>query len=263
MSSKAQIVATLGPASSSPETFTAMAEHCADVVRLNFSWGSLAEKASLIDMVRDTEKKLGRRIPIIADLPGARVQTGASHSFDKSLPFLSDKDIESIKFCAQKGVEYFALSFVGSAKDIEEARAIVKEAGGSQRLIAKIERPEALDNLDSIIEVSDAVLIARGDLGEELGLEAVPFAQARIIDLCRKAGKPVITATEMMLSMKENPRPTRAEVSDVSNAILQGSDAVMLSEESAIGKYPVETVAEMEKIVAETEKHVSHTINPL
>lgn len=263
MSSKAQIVATLGPASSPQETLAAMIAAGVDAVRLNFSWGSFDEKAAQIDLVVALAKKAGRKVPVIADLPGPRVQEGSVHEFGADLPFLSDRDMESIRFCASKAVDYIAFSFVGSAKDVQAGRAAIAAAGGSQRVIAKIERVEALDAIESVIEASDAVMIARGDLGDALGFEAVPFAQARIIALCRKAGKPVITATEMLLSMKESLRPTRAEVSDMANAILEGSDAVMLSEETAIGKHPIEAVAAMEKVVAEAEKHADYKVNPL
>lgn len=257
MNSKAQIVATIGPASSKEEVFLSMAEHQADIARLNFAWGSHDEKAGQIAVVRSVEKKVGRKILIIADLPGPRAQHDRTHTYNRAIPSLTELDKGHIKFCIEKGVDYFALSFVASADDIEKARTAVKSFGGTQPLIAKIERKDALDNLEEIIAAADAVMVARGDLGNDIPLETLPFAQAHIIALANAAQKPVITATEMMLSMKENPSPTRAEVTDVANAILQGSDAVMLSEETSVGKYPVETVAMMEKIVLEAEKHLN------
>ena len=254
--SKAQIVTTLGPASSNEKTFAGMVAHQADVARLNFAWGNREEKAAQIAVVRAVEKKLGKRIPIIADLPGPREQQGKNHTYRKGAAVLTQEDIEHMKFGIEKNVDYFALSFIGSAKDVENARSAVKKLGGKQPLIAKIERKESLDDLEAIIKAADAIMVARGDLGNEIPLEQLPFAQMRIIKLSNKAKKPVITATEMLLSMKDNPRPERAEVTDVANAILEGSDAVMLSEETSVGKYPVETVAMMEKIVLEAEKHV-------
>ena len=255
--SKAQIVATIGPASSSRETLQAMLEHQLDVVRLNFSWGSLEERIQQISLVRELASGFGRHVPIIQDLPGPRIQEGAEHTYDRNtLSSLTDHDRGFIQFGAEQKLEYVALSFVGGPEDVEAGRAAVKACGGAQRLIAKIERKAALDAIDAIIAAADAVMVARGDLGNEIPLEAIPFAQARIIEKCKAAGKPVITATQMMLSMVESPTPTRAEVSDVANAILEGSDAVMLSEESAQGKYPVEAVKMMERILVEAERHM-------
>lgn len=263
MTSKAQIVATLGPASSNTETLLHMAEHQMDVARLNFAWGSFEEKAAQIAVVRDVEKKLQRKILIIADLPGPRIQEGSVHSYEKDIKILTPDDIKRIAFGVEQNVDYFALSFIGSAKDVLDARNAVTNARGTQRLIAKIERKAALDQIEEIISVSDAIMVARGDLGNEIPLEQIPFAQARIIALANKAGKPVITATEMLLTMKDNPRPTRAEVTDVANAILQGSDAIMLSEETSVGKYPVDTITMMEKIALEAEKHITRSFNTL
>jgi pyruvate kinase len=264
--SKAQIVATIGPASTKPEVLEAMLSHNLDVIRLNFSWGDFSERIQQIKMIRELEKKYSRKIPVIEDLPGPRVQEGAEHTYDPSAgEILTDADKESIKFGAEENIDYVAMSFVGSAEDIRKCKSEIKKSGGRQKVIAKIERRSALDSIDEIIEVSDAVMIARGDLGKEVRLEEIPFVQEKIIKKCKEAGKPVITATQMMLSMTENPLPTRAEVTDVANAILQGSDAVMLSEETARGKYPAEAVEMMEKIVLEAERHMAGRIeiNPL
>ena len=256
MASRAQIIVTLGPASENKETFLAMARGQADLARLNFSWGNYDEKAAQIETVRSAEEKLDRKIPIIIDLPGPRVQRGNNHKFDKSNnSFLSKKDLEYIRFGIEQKVDFIALSFVGGENDVLKCREIVKEINGNQKIIAKIERREAIENFDKILSVSDAVMIARGDLGNEFPLEKIPFIQKTIIEKCNKAGKPVITATQMLLSMTKNPTPTRAEVTDVNDAILAGSDAVMLSEETAMGKYPVESVIMMEKILVEAEKH--------
>jgi len=256
MASRAQIIVTLGPASAKAETFLKMAKCQADIARLNFSWGSNAEKIEQIETVRTTEKKLGKKIPIIVDLPGPRIQNGISHEYDKkTVSAITNNDREYIKFAVAQNVDFVAVSFVGSKADILDCRKSVTEAGGKQKIIAKIERRLAVENLDEIIESSDAIMIARGDLGNEFPLEKIPFIQAKIIDKCNIAKKMVIVATEMLLSMTENPKPTRAEVTDVAHAILMGANAVMLSEETAKGKYPVEAVAMMEKIVVEAEKH--------
>ena len=266
MHSKAQIVATLSSAFEGPERLKAMIDHQLDVVRLNFSWGDLDIRVKQIALIRELAKECGRRIPILIDLPGPRVQEGAEHTYDReAVSALTDRDRGFIKFGASQGVEYIAVSFVGGPQDILACREAIKTSSGSQRIVAKIERKIALERIDEIIAVTDAVMVARGDLGNEIPLEAIPFAQDMIIKKCKAAGKPVITATQMMLTMVDNPIPTRAEVTDVANAILEGSDAVMLSEETAKGKYPVETVAMMERIVLEAEKHMGGrlVINPL
>lgn len=249
----------MGPASSNSEVFFSMVEKNVDVIRLNFSWGNYTEKAAQIATVRAAEKKYHKKLPIVIDLPGPRVQEGKNHSFaQNSVAALTPKDREHIKFGVEQKIDWIALSFVGSAKDILDCRTAIAECGGSQKIIAKIERSEAVAHIDEILTVTDAVMIARGDLGNAVPLEKIPFIEADIIKKCNIAGKPVITATQMMLSMTENPLPTRAEVTDVTAAILLGSDAVMLSEETASGKYPVEAVAMMEKILTEAESHTRH-----
>jgi len=254
--SRSQIVGTLGPASFHEEIFFKMVEKNLDVVRLNFSWGDYTEKASHIQVVRTAEKKFGKKIPIMIDLPGPRIQESRNHTYAKDTPSaLTDKDRKHIQFGIQQNVDWIAVSFVGSAEDITNCRAIIKDFGGKQKIVAKIERSLAVRNIDEILATTDAIMIARGDLGNEIPLEKIPFTEAMIIEKCNAAGKPVITATQMMLSMTENPVPTRAEVTDVTAAILLGSDAVMLSEETASGKYPVEAVAMMEKILIEAEGH--------
>lgn len=257
--SRAQIVATIGPSSDSSSVLRSMVEHQADVIRINFSWGDLAQHAGQIAVIREIEKAVGRPIPIIADLPGPRVQEGSQHMYDRDhAPAISvtDRDKEFIRFAVEKGVDYVALSFVGSQADIAAAREVIRLAGGKQKIVAKIERAIAVTNVEPIIAMADAVMIARGDLGNEVPLEQIPFIQADIIRRANIAGTPVITATQMMFSMVNNPLPTRAEVTDVSDAIYEGSDAVMLSDETAAGKYPVEAVAMMERIILETERRI-------
>ncbi len=172
----------------------------------------------------------------------------------KGISSVTEKDKKYIEFGVKMGVDMFALSFVRKAEDVLLAKELIKKAGGDQPVISKIETLQALNSLDEIIEVSDGVMVARGDLGVEIPLEEVPMAQKRIINMANRYSKPVITATQMLESMVENPRPTRAEVTDVANAILDGTDAVMLSEETAMGKYPVEAVRYMSKIAMETER---------
>jgi len=177
------------------------------------------------------------------NLPGSEVHVDS----------LTRKDRKDIEIGIEAGVDAIALSFVRAASDIESMRKIVKNSGGHVPIIAKIEKHEAVANIDKIVAVSDAVMVARGDLGVEIDLERVPLVQKMIIQKCNAVGKPVITATQMLVRMVENPRPTRAEATDVANAVLDGTDAVMLSEETAAGKYPVEAVMMMDRIVRSAE----------
>jgi pyruvate kinase len=173
---------------------------------------------------------------------------------------LTDKDRVDIKLAAKLGVDYMAVSFVCDSGDMEEARHLLRKEGGHGFLVAKIERSEALVNLDRIIQASDAVMVARGDLGVEVGYAELTGLQKHIISATRKLNRVVITATQMMESMIHNPVPTRAEVSDVANAVMDGTDAVMLSGESAVGKYPVKAVAAMSNVILGAEKYESsHT----
>lgn len=170
-----------------------------------------------------------------------------------SVPSLTEKDYEDLQFGLKNNVEWVALSFVRSANDILELKSKIKQAGKKTRVIAKIEKPEAVENIDSIIEVSDGIMVARGDLGVEIAQQKVPLIQKEIVDKCIKAAKPVIIATQMMESMIENSRPTRAEVNDVANAVLDGTDAVMLSAETSVGKYPEKAVEIMSRIIDDVE----------
>jgi pyruvate kinase len=169
------------------------------------------------------------------------------------IPSLTDKDRRDLQWAVREGADYIALSFVRRAEDCEEAKALIKAAGGSQPLVAKIEKAEAIDNLEKIIEASDGAMVARGDLGVETSVELVPVYQKRIIAAANRREKVVITATQMLQSMITEPRPTRAEASDVANAVWDGTDAVMLSAETAAGKYPVLSVATMARIIESAE----------
>jgi pyruvate kinase len=173
-------------------------------------------------------------------------------------PYITDGLRESILFAVEQGPDYVALSFVGDAKDVIGVRAVLHESGVAMPLIAKIERGIAVDEFDSILRVSDGIMVARGDLGVDIPLERVPLVQKEIIRKCNQAGKPVITATQMMESMVSAPSPTRAEVADVANAIFDGTDAVMLSAETSIGKYPVQAVKMMANIAGETEDNLPY-----
>lgn len=167
---------------------------------------------------------------------------------------LTDKDREDIKVAAEVGADYLAMSFVRNADDVHEARRLLREAGGHGGICSKIERAESLDVLEEITKASDAVMVARGDLGVEIGDAKLPAAQKRIIRTARQMNRVVITATQMLQSMVDNQLPTRAEVSDVANAVMDGTDAVMLSAETAMGKYPAKTIEAMDRICREAEK---------
>ena len=179
-----------------------------------------------------------------------------------SIPALTKKDRKDLEFGLKHGVDAVALSFVRSAADVNMAREIVADLGTETRFIAKLEKPQAIDHLEEILEAVDGIMVARGDLGVEMAPEKVPAIQKHVIHRCAVWRRPVITATQMLESMIENPRPTRAEVSDVANAIFDGSDSVMLSAESATGRYPREAVSMMARIVAEAESRIADFIQP-
>jgi pyruvate kinase len=335
---RAKIVATLGPASSTPEIFRQLVRAGLDVARLNFSHGSHAQKAELIKMVRAVSKSEGKPICILADLQGPKIRTGKLKGHKAvqlvagkrltitpreiegtaalvgttfktlaenlepgsrillsdglielrvekvngvdviceivnggtlgenkginlpgipvKVPSLTEKDEEDLIFAVGQGVDTVAVSFVRTADDVRHVKNRLTALKSDAWIIAKLEKPQAIEHLDSILEVTDAIMVARGDLGVEVPPEKVPAIQKHIIRRAAEYRKPVITATQMLESMIDNPRPTRAEASDVANAIYDGTDAVMLSAESAAGKYPVESVAMMAKIVTETEHQI-------
>jgi pyruvate kinase len=200
---------------------------------------------------------------VVLDVTGSRVTSRVLHGgklsshkgmnlpgVQVSAPSITDKDREDVAFAVQQDLEYVALSFVRRAQDIAELRTLIPK---STLVVAKIEKDSALENIETIVRASDGVMVARGDLGVELPFEEVPYAQKRIIALCNRLGRPVITATQMLESMITHPRPTRAEASDVANAILDGTDAVMLSAETAAGQYPRLAVEAMSRIIVEIE----------
>lgn len=173
-----------------------------------------------------------------------------------SAPSMTEKDLKDVMFGIENEVEWVALSFVRNASDMIRLKEIITQHNSNMRTVAKIERPEAVANIDSIIEEADALMVARGDLGVEINAEEVPVVQKRIVRKCNEAAKPVIIATQMMESMIENPRPTRAETNDVANAVMDGADALMLSGETAVGKYPVEVIKSMVKTISSIEVNV-------
>lgn len=181
-----------------------------------------------------------------------------------SLPSLTEKDLQDLDFALSNNVEWIGLSFVRSVTDVVDLKERIKAAKKTSRVIAKIEKPEAIEEIDNIIDMSDAVMVARGDLGVELPMEKVPLIQKMIVNKCIKASKPVIIATQMMESMINSYTPTRAEVNDVANAVLDGTDAVMLSGETSVGKYPVLVIQHMNKILAtvETGANIYYKVNP-
>ncbi|RJF86069.1 pyruvate kinase [Sphingomonas cavernae] len=328
---KVRVLATLGPASNTPEMIRKLYVAGADAFRINMSHGSHEGHARVIAAIRELEKELGRAMTILVDLqgpklrvgrfaggsvmletgkpflldrdkapgdenrvnlphpeifealePGTRlllddgklclrvqsvakdrietlVETGGKLSDNKGLNVpdvivpmaaLTEKDRKDLSFALEQGADWIALSFVQRAEDVAEARRLI---GGKAALLAKIEKPSAIERLDGILELADAVMVARGDLGVELPPEAVPPLQKRIVESARRLGRPVVVATQMLESMITAPTPTRAEVSDVANAIYDGADAVMLSAESAAGAWPVESVAMMNKIATAVE----------
>jgi pyruvate kinase len=232
--------------------------------RVSTTYKGLAKDARVDDrlLVDDGKVEL-----VVTDVRGqdvvCRVTVGGQVSnnkglslpgMDVSVPALSEKDIEDLEFALQLGVDFIALSFVRSPADIDLVHQVMDRVGrGRLPVVAKIEKPEAVDNLEAIVLAFDGIMVARGDLGVELPLEQVPLVQKRAIQIARENAKPVIVATQMLDSMINNPRPTRAETSDVANAVLDGADAVMLSGETSVGRYPVETVETMSKIICAVE----------
>lgn len=203
------------------------------------------EEAVLLRAVNDGEIKNHKTI----NVPGV----------DLNLPFISEADYKDIIFASTHSCDYLALSFVNSKEDVFKARNIIENAGGDAKIISKIESQKGIDNIDEIIEASDGIMVARGDLGVEVPMEKLPMLQKEIIKKCRENGKFAIVATEMLASMYTSPRPTRAEVTDIANAVLDGTDCVMLSGETTVGRFPVDAVEYMSKICEEAEKNIDYT----
>jgi pyruvate kinase len=213
----------------------------------------LADGQIVLDVVNVTATRVETKVRVggeLSDRKGLNRQGGGI-----SAPALSERDFEDIRFAAQEGIDYVAVSFARDAADIEKARTLLRAAGGDGRIVAKIERHEAVANLSEIIEASDVVMVARGDLGVEMGYAELTGLQKTIIQQTLARNKVVITATQMMESMIQNPVPTRAEVSDVANAVIDGTDAVMLSAETAAGRYPIRAVEAMAQVIEGAEKY--------
>lgn len=335
-SRKVRVLATLGPASNTPEMIAELFQAGADAFRVNMSHGDQASKVAVVQAIRALEKRFGRPSTILADLQGPKLRVGKFEggrvelrrgqpfTFDRSaapgderrveLPHreifaaiepgarlllddgklvlrvtehddehiltnvevggvlsnnkglnvpdvvvpmaaLTEKDRSDLAWAVEQGLDWVALSFVQRPEDLMEARRLLQ---GKAALLAKIEKPAAIDRLDEIVEQCDGVMVARGDLGVELPPQTVPPLQKRIVEVSRRMGRPVVVATQMLESMIKSPSPTRAEVSDVATAIYDGADAIMLSAESAAGDFPIESVAMMNAIGESVERDPSH-----
>jgi pyruvate kinase len=215
----------------------------------------LVEDGKVVLSVLDTNKKDLVRLTVISGHEiGSRKGVNLPES-NISLVSMTEKDLRDVHIAIENKIEWIALSFVRKPEDVLMLRQILDDHQCSARIIAKIEKPEALKNIDAIIDVSDGIMVARGDLGVEIPIEDVPFWQKKIVNKCNLAAKPVIVATQMLESMIENPRPTRAEATDVANAVFDGADALMLSGETATGKHPIETIRTMQRIITKAEEH--------
>lgn len=248
---KIQIFATIGPSCKDTETIEKMIDAGMSVARLNFSWGTHEEHGLFVDRVREVANKKGITVLIVQDLSGPRIQESDGHTFDPALSVITAKDIADLDFTTEHKPEYVALSFVRNADDIRALRAFLLERGITSKIIAKIERKEALEKLDEIISEADGIMIARGDLAEVIPFETVPFVKKDILKKCKEKGTPVVVATEMLTSMTSDVEPSRADITDISQAVVDGASATMLSNETAVGDFPVETVAVMRKVVDE------------
>lgn len=227
------------------------------------SYKNLVNDVSIGDMILIDDGKVELIVEEIREdevltkvVHGGKLRSRKGINLPKShvtAPSLTSKDLKDLQFGIDNDIEWIALSFVRSAEDIHQLRKIIEECGKDLRIIAKVEKPEAVKNIDEIIEASDAIMVARGDLGVEILLEEVPLVQKSIVNKCKEAGKPVIIATQMMESMIENLRPTRAETNDVANAVLDGADALMLSGETAVGAFPVEVIKTMVNTITSVE----------
>ena len=238
-----KIVCTLGPASSSPEVIERMLKGGMDIVRLNLAHGTLEEHYQLISKVRSLSQNLKLPTGILLDLPGLKRRAGDIRAVFG----------EHLEFANSRKVDFIALSFISSVRQVKEVKALLKKMNSDMPVIVKIEQAQALEQNDAILGVGDGIMVARGDLALEISIEKVPLAQKQLIKEANRRGKSVITATQMLESMVQSSTPTRAEATDVANAILDGSDALMLSEETATGSYPVEATETMVRIALEAE----------
>lgn len=351
---RTKIVATIGPASRSPEMIKRLMRAGMNVARLNFSHGSYDDHAEQIRQLRAVSADLEMPLTLLQDLQGPKIRVGTlpdagialqkgafltlvpteqlseqlaeqrlerapekiididypylakdaetgtpillddglielcvedtlgsavrcrvvtggilkSHkgvnlpTLTLQMPSMTDKDKQDLDFGIQQGIDIVSLSFVRRPEDIQQLKSLLAEKGVSISVLAKLEKPQAIENLEAIVDECNAIMVARGDLGVEMSPEKVPLIQKRIIRLCNQKGIPVITATQMLESMTHSPRPTRAEASDVANAIIDGTDAVMLSGESAVGDYPVEAVEMLARIAAEVEPEIEYANFP-
>lgn len=337
---RTKILATVGPATNSPEMLEELLKAGVNGLRLNFSHGDYSERTEQIKWIREASNKTGKPVAILQDLQGPKIRLGAlkdnhfevktgdeiildhsvaEHDGSSSLPvqynlaekvkpgepiyifdgkvrttvleitsetaiklriendgvlmskkginlpdtdfggdILTPKDLRDIEFGLTQDIDYVALSFVQSAEDIHNLRQILVAGGSEAQIIAKIETKAAIkdDVMEEIVKATDGIMVARGDLAVEAGAEIVPIVQRRLLALCRKHGKLSIVATQMMASMVDSPEPTRAEVNDVASAVILGADAVMLSDETANGSYPLETVRAMKRVILYTQDHV-------
>src|SRR3989441_967592 len=244
---RAKIICTIGPSCGTEPALRELMQLGMDVARLNFSHGSHADHARSIKSLRHAATEEGRTICILQDLQGPKIRTGML------------KDHHPVVL---KAGDMVAISFVRSAADVRSVKKIIASHKQDVPVIAKLEKPQALEQLEEILEVADGVMVARGDLGVEMPPEKVPVIQKHVIRRAAEWRKPVIIATQMLESMIENPRPTRAEASDVANAVFDGTDAVMLSAETASGRYPREAVAMMSRIIIEAESNMDEFMQP-
>lgn len=244
-----KIVCTLGPASQSAKVIGDMLRAGMDVARLNLNYGTPEEHVRTISLVRKLSNEMDLHTGILLDCPGLKKYPSAS---------IKKAFKAHLEFARSQKVDFVALSFISTAMQVNEVRRLLTNIGYSVPLIVKIERAPALVESDPILEIADGIMVARGDLAIQISIEKVPLAQKRLIKSANQRGKPVITATEMMLSMVNSAVPTRAEATDIANAVLDGTDALMLSEESAIGKYPVTAVETMARIALEAETAFPH-----
>jgi pyruvate kinase len=238
-----KIVCTLGPASSSPEVMERMLKAGMDVARFNLAHGALEEHRRLISEVRSLSQKLKLPLGVLVDLPGLKHRQG---------------DIKSVfgqhlDFAFSQNADFVALSFISSVRQVREVKQLLKNMKADIPVIVKIEEARALEESGALLEVGEGIMVARGDLALDISIEKVPTAQKQLIAEANRRGKPVITATQMLESMVRSASPTRAEATDVANAVLDGSDALMLSEETAMGNYPVEATEIMVRIALEAE----------